>query len=77
MTVLHCLISYRKADIEAQDVNSYTPLLTAVAQGKKQSMEVLLNHEAAADVFDRDGKSIVYLAAQHNHVAILEVNGLV
>ena len=68
------MFNLRKADIESQDVNSYTPLLTAVAQGQKVSMEVLLERDAVADVFDRDGKSIVYLAAQNNHEAILEVS---
>ena len=69
-----CVHFHRKANIEAQNNDSYTPLLTAVAQGKKQSMEVLMDKGAAVEVFDREGKSIVYLAAQYNHVNILKVH---
>ena len=78
-TIFYCtgLISHftssRKADIEAQDVDSYTPLLTAVANGQKRAMEVLIERGATLDVIDRDGKSIVFIAAEKNHEDILEV----
>ena len=72
-----CLfILSRKADIEAQDADSYTPLLTAVAYGKTRAMEVLLEQGATMDVIDRDGKSIVFIAAEENHEDILEVSQL-
>ena len=64
----------RKADIEAQDVDSYTPLLTAVSYGNTRAMEVLLERKATMDVIDRDGKSIVFIAAEENHEDILEVS---
>lgn len=67
------LILHRKADIEAQDDDSYTPLLDAVSYGQQRATEVLLERGAAVDVIDRDGKTIVFIAAEENHVEILEV----
>ena len=68
-----CVIFHRKADIEALDADSYTPLLTAVAYGRKNAMEILLDHQAVVDVIDRDQKSIVFIAAEENYTDILRV----
>ena len=66
-------IFHREANIEALDVDSYTPLLTAVAYGQKNAMEVLLENGAKWDVFDRDQRSIVFTAAEENYTSILRV----
>ena len=63
----------RGADIEAADVDSYTPLLTAAAYGQTQAFKQILDRGARTDVLDKEGKSIVFLAAEYNHVAILRV----
>ena len=67
----------RGADIEAQDEDSYTPLLTAVAYGQKAAMETLLRNKSAVDVVDRNGKSVVFIAAEENQSELLKVRILV
>ena len=67
------LPSYRGADIESQDTDSYTPLLTAAAYGQLESMKALIKAEALTDDVDRDGKSLVFIAAEEDQVRILEV----
>ena len=66
-------INYRGADIEAQDIDSYTPLLTAVAYGQREAMESLLKKDCAVDVVDRNGKSILFIAAEENQYELLRV----
>lgn len=61
------------ADIESVDVDSYTPLMTAAAYGQTLAFKKLLERGARPDVIDKNGKSIVFLAAEYNHVAILKV----
>ena len=63
----------RKADIRAADNNSHTPLLTAAANGQVKAFRALLRKGASLDVLDRDGKSVVFVAAEANHVSILKV----
>ena len=63
----------RGADIEGQDEDSNTPLLTAVAYGQKEAMETLLKKKCAVDVVDRNGKSIVFIAAEENQFELLKV----
>ena len=64
----------RGADIEAQDEHSNTPLLTAVAHGQKEAMETLLMNKCSVDVVDRNGKSIVFIAAEKNQAELLKVS---
>ena len=66
----------RGADIEAQDVDSYTPLLTAVAYGQKDAMETLLAAGCCCDALDRDGKSMIFIAAEENEYEVLKVSVL-
>ena len=61
------------ANIEALDERSFTPLLTAVAWGKTEAIECLLDMEAQIDVIDKDGKSGVLLATKLDSVDILKV----
>ena len=72
---VHCKYVYTLsgADIEVADVDSYTPLMTAAAYGQTQAFKRLLDRGAHTDVLDKEGKSIVFLAAKYNHVAILRV----
>ena len=63
----------RGADIECQDTDSYTPLLTSAAYGQLQAMKVLINANAMTDDVDRNGKSLVFIAAEEDQVKILEV----
>ena len=64
---------YRGADIESRDTDSYTPLLTAAAYGQLESMKALKKANALTDVFDRNGKTFVFIAAEEDQVRILEV----
>ena len=64
---------HRGAEITAADNNSYTPLITAAANGQVSAFNVLRERGAKLDRLDRDGKTIVFLAAEANHVPILKV----
>ncbi len=73
MLTLPFSLLYRGADIEAQDEDSYTPLLMAIAYGQKSAMETLLTNKCSVDVVDRNGKSIVFIAAEENQAELLKV----
>ena len=78
-TFVHCSIfscdfTSRGADISAADNNSYTPLMTAAANGQVSAFNLLRERGAKLDRLDRDGKSIVFLAAEANHVPVLKVH---
>ena len=62
------------ANVEAPDENSYTPLLTAIANGESHAFQRLLERGAHIDVVDKDGRSSVFLAAKDNHIPILKVS---
>ena len=69
----HC--PYRgQANIEALDEKSFTPLLTAVAWGKIEAIQCLLDLGAQIDAIDKDGKSGVLLATKLDSVDILKVS---
>ena len=80
-TLLLALLFCRGADIEAEDVHSYTPLLTAAEYGQVEGFELLLNKGAMLvdredpDVMvkSKDRKTVLFLAAEHNHPKIIEV----
>ena len=63
----------RKADVTATDMESYTPLMLAVLDGHVEAFRVLLSRDSAIDETDKDRKTIVHLAAERNHLEILEV----
>ena len=65
------------AYIEAQDDNSYTLLMTAVAHEQKEAMDELISMGAKVEKFDREGKSIIFLAVEYNRVAVLKVTVLI
>ena len=64
----------RGADIHVADGNSYTPLMTAAANGQVSAFRVLKERGARLDVLDRDGKSVAFLAAEGDHDCILKVS---
>ena len=65
--------THRGADIEAVDAEFYTPLLVAALHGQMEVFLVLLQKEASIDVMEKDGKNVIFLAAENNHVALLRV----
>ena len=65
---------HSKADVTVTDTESYTPLMSAVQAGHVEAFKVLLSKDSAIDETDEDGKTIVHLAAEGNHVDILKVS---
>ena len=61
------------ADITALDEDSYTPLLIAAAHGQTDALTKLLDRGAPVDDLDKDGKSVVFVAAEENHTDVLQV----
>ena len=62
-----------KADVTATDTESYTPLMLAVQAGHMAAFDVLLRRGSVIDDSEGDGKTIVHLAAEEDHVDILKV----
>ena len=54
-------------------MDSFTPLLTAVSYGCKEAMKELLDNKASVDAIDRDGKSMIFKAAEENRHEVLKV----
>ena len=71
-----CVINFnmhRGADIDDTDANAYTPIMIAAANGNISAFLVLRDRGARLDRFDRDGKSIICLVVEADHVPILKV----
>ena len=64
---------YRGADIEDTDDNFHTAVMIAAANGNISAFLALRDHGARLDRFDRDGKSIICLVVEADHVPILKV----
>ena len=69
------ILCIRGANKEAQDIDDYTPLLTAAEFGRTECFKRLLQspRPAAIDVKNKDRKNAVFLAAESNHPDIIEV----
>ena len=64
------------ANIEAKDVDNYTPLLTAAEFGQTEIFRLLLElkpRPASLTVHNMTGKSALFLAAESNHPEIIKV----
>ena len=68
-----CVPIFSNADVESQDIDSLTPLLTAVSHGCKEAIDILLQKGASADAIDRDGRSMIFKAAEENRHEVLKV----
>ena len=64
------------ADVSAQDKDSCTPLLTAATHGQAGALKKLLKRSASIEDRDKDGKSVVFLAAKENHNTVLAVRSI-
>lgn len=64
------------ANIEARDVDNYTPLLTAAEFGQTEIFRLLLQLKprASLHVHNMTGKSALFLAAESNHPEIIKVH---
>ena len=71
--MLLLVIAYSRANKEALDVKSLTPLLTAVSWSKLEAVKCLFELEVQITAIDKDGKSGVFLAAKLNELPILKV----
>ena len=70
---LNQTVHFRGANIESRDKDHYTPLLVAVAQGNKESVDALLNRDANVRVKDSSEKTAVYIAAEENCLNVIKV----
>lgn len=59
--------------MNALDVDSHTPFLSAAYHGQVEAFRCLLERGAPVDAVDKNRKSCVFLAAKYNYTAILEV----
>ena len=55
------------------DTEANTPLMIAAIAGHTEAFNTLLKRGAAIDETDEDGKTIVHLVAERNHISILRV----
>ena len=61
------------ADVVATDTESYTPLMVAAAAGHTEAFNFLLEKNSAIDDVEKEGKTILHMAARENHISILKV----
>lgn len=64
----------RESDIEAQDVDNDTPLLTAVEYGSSACVKVLLDRGANIKACDRNDQTVLHIAAKYNEIETIEVS---
>lgn len=62
-----CICHRRKADIEAKDEDSFTPLLTAASYGRTKIVDILLRHGADVEQVDHKGRTALHWAVKGNH----------
>lgn len=55
------------------DSENQTPLMLAVSNGHKETVEVLLACDADLSIVDMYDKSVIYCAAEENSVDVLKV----
>ena len=63
----------RGCDINAYDNENQTPLMLAVGNGHKETVEILLSHDADLSIVDLYEKSVIYCAAEENAIEVLKV----
>lgn len=63
----------RNANIEAKDEDSCTPLLKAASYGRKQTVAVLLDHDANVEQIDSKGRTALHWAVKGNHASTAKV----
>ena len=68
--------SYRGCEINAFDSENQTPLMLAVMNGHKDTVEVLLENDADMRIVDLYEKSVIYCAAEENAAEVLKVSFL-
>lgn len=67
---LHC----RGAEVNPVDEDSQNPLLIAAQYGQEKAFKRLMENGAILDYVDKNRRSCVFLAAEHDHVGILKVS---
>ena len=70
---IHISLSLRGARINRRDKDNYTPLLLAATYGHVETVELLLQKGADYTAVDKYDKTAIYLAAEENKFAVLEV----
>jgi hypothetical protein len=63
----------RGADLEARDVDGYTPLMYAANAGHVRAAEILLEAGAEVNAADNQGSTPIMFAAQHGHAELVRV----
>lgn len=61
------------ADVNAQSLTGYTPLIVAAGQGDLQIVQLLLHAGAAPNKVTERGHSAQWMAQKRGHVAVAEV----
>ncbi|VEL39783.1 unnamed protein product [Protopolystoma xenopodis] len=64
---------YRGSKADEIDEESRTPLHLAAEYGREEVMKVLLESVHILSFRDAQGKTVLHMAAERNHVGIVEV----
>ena len=71
MTLVICV--FREADIYAQDVRGFTPMMNAIAYGHKEVVEVFLNEGYPVNTEVKQGKMLFEWAIELEHLSLIKV----
>ena len=64
------------ADISATDTEARTPLMLATSEGHVEAFVALVERGASIDDVDKNGATVVHMAARANHTNLLAVSTL-
>ena len=62
---------YRGANLFAKDCQGFTPVMVAIATGKKDIMKIMLHPDS--NILDVKNASIILWAMENDHVTLLQV----
>ena len=66
-------MSFRGANLEAKDINNYTPVMRAIACGHLSTVEKFLEHGYKADSVVRHQKTLLEWAIENEYNVLIEV----
>ena len=64
----------RGAIVNTHDKDDMSPLLLAASHGHVDTIKTLIKNNAEISDDDKNGKNVVYLAVEKNHLKAMQVN---
>ena len=69
-----CLCLFRGANLEAKDINNYTPIMRAIAYDHLSTVKKLLEYGCKVDTEVRHQKTLLEWAIENDYNVLVDVN---